>query len=167
MPVSKVANASFKEIDDVGVGDRINLAYASSTVTRGRARAIVIGTGMNTEIGKIAESLRGKDSKVRTVRRNDDGHASFHRYLEAGVLTAKDQIGKFLGVTEGTPLQKKLSWLAIALFVIAVIFAIICMAANDFSNRQDVILYAVGYVTFSCFPIMINSLTSYTVLAYP
>lgn len=144
LPVAKVAAASFKDSEEVGVGDRINMAYASSNVTRGRARAIVTGTGMRTEIGKIAESLRGSDSKVRKVKRNDDGHANVHRYIEAGLLTVKDQIGKFLGVTEGTPLQKKLSWLAILLFLIAVIFAIICMGANDFSSRQDVILYAVG-----------------------
>ena len=102
---------------------------------------------MKTEIGKIAESLRGGNSKVRRVRRNDDGYAQFHRYLEAGALTVKDQVGKFLGVSVGTPLQKKLSWLAIFLFIIAVIFAIICLAANNFEPRRDVILYAVGYVT--------------------
>lgn len=120
------------------------MAYSSSTVTRGRARAIVTGTGMKTEIGKIAESLRGGDSKVRKVRRNDDGHAKFHRYVEAGALTVSDQVGKFLGVTVGTPLQKKLSRLAIFLFGIAVVFALICLAANKFNSRQEVILYAVA-----------------------
>jgi len=144
LPVAKVSSASFKESEEVGVGDRINLAYSSSTVTRGRAKGIVTSTGMKTEIGKIAESLRGGDSKVRKVRRNEDGHAHFHRYIEAGALTVKDQIGKFLGVSVGTPLQKKLSWLAILLFLIAVVFAIICLAANKFQSRQDVILYAVG-----------------------
>ena len=151
LPVAKVAGTSFKESEEVGVGDRINLAYSSSTVTRGRAKGIVISTGMKTEIGKIAESLRGGDSKVRKVRRNEDGHAHFHRYLEAGALTVSDQIGKFLGVSVGTPLQKKLSWLAIFLFLLAVVFAIICLAANKFEDRQDVILYAVGYVKFLIF----------------
>ncbi|KAF8456034.1 hypothetical protein BDZ91DRAFT_701772 [Kalaharituber pfeilii] len=144
LPVAKLAAATFKDSEDVGVGDRINLAYSSSNVTRGRAKGIVVSTGMKTEIGKIAESLRGSNSKVRRVRRNEDGHASFGRYIEAGLLTIKDQIGKFLGVSVGTPLQKKLSWLAIFLFGIAVVFALIVMAANKFQNRQDVILYAVG-----------------------
>jgi Na+-exporting ATPase len=99
---------------------------------------------MHTEIGKIAESLRGGDSKVRKVRRTDEGHAKFHYYLEAGALTVVDQVGKFLGVSVGTPLQRKLSWLAILLFLIAVVFAIICMAANGFKGEKAVILYAVG-----------------------
>ena len=144
MPVAKKADAKFNPSDDVSVGDRINMAYSSSSVTKGRARGIVVQTGMHTEIGKIAESLRGGDSKVRKVRRNEDGHAKFHYYLAAGALTFVSQFGKFLGVNVGTPLQRKLSWLALMLFGIAVVFAVICMAANEFRNEQAVILYAVG-----------------------
>ena len=145
-PVAKNANASFTVEDEAGVGDRINIAYSSSTVSKGRAIAVVASTGMHTEIGKIAQSLRGDKSKVRKVRRDDEGNAPWHRYFEAAALTAKDGVGKFLGVSVGTPLQRKLSWLAIFLFLIAVVFAIICLAANKFSSRKEVILYAVGYV---------------------
>lgn len=99
---------------------------------------------MKTEIGKIAESLNGGDSKVRKVRRTDDGRKKFHYYIEAGALTVVDQIGKFLGVNVGTPLQRKLSWLAVILFGIAIVFALICAGANKFKNEQAVILYAVG-----------------------
>ena len=147
LPVAKKADATFDATADVGVGDRINMAYSSSSVTRGRAKGVVVYTGMNTEIGKIAQSLRGGDSKVRKVRRNEDGHAKFQYYIEAGALTFIGQLGKFLGTNVGTPLQRKLSWLAILLFLVAVIFAIICMAANSFKNEQAVILYAVGYVS--------------------
>jgi Na+-exporting ATPase len=146
LPVSKQANAFFKEEDEIGVGDRINIAYSSSAVTKGRAKGVVVLTGMNTEIGKIAESLRGGDSKVRKVRRTDEGRAKFHYYVEAAALTVAGQFGKFLGVNVGTPLQRKLSWLAIFLFLIAVVFAVICLAANNFKDDQAVILYAVGYV---------------------
>lgn len=120
------------------------MAYSSSTCTKGRAKGIVVCTGMRTEIGAIATSLRGGDSKVRKVRRTDEGHKKFHYYLEAGALTVVDQIRQFLGVNVGTPLQRKLSWLAIVLFAIAVLFAVICLAANDLRDEQSVILYAVG-----------------------
>jgi len=49
-----------------------------------------------------------------------------------------------LGVNVGTPLQKKLSRLAILLFWIAVVCAIIVLAANRFSSEQEVIIYAVA-----------------------
>ena len=142
--MAKKADASFSPDQDVSVGDQLNMAFSSSSATKGRARGVAVLTGMSTEIGKIAQSLRGGDSKVRKVRRNEDGHAKFQYYIEAGALTFVAQFGKFLGVNVGTPLQRKLSWLAILLFGIAVVFAIICMAANNFKNEQAVILYAVG-----------------------
>ncbi|ORX63816.1 P-type II D ATPase [Basidiobolus meristosporus CBS 931.73] len=45
------------------IGDRLNLVYSSTSVTRGRGRGIVIGTGMTTEIGKIAQELANNDNK--------------------------------------------------------------------------------------------------------
>jgi Ca2+-transporting ATPase len=40
------------------LADRTNLGYMNTIITRGNGEGIVIGTGMNTEIGKIAESLQ-------------------------------------------------------------------------------------------------------------
>ena len=142
LPVRKDASAVFDV--DTGPGDRLNVAYSSSTVTKGRARGIVFATGMFTEIGAIAAALRNTDSKVRPVKRKPDGTTKPYRYVEAWSLTASDAVGRFLGVNVGTPLQKKLSRLAILLFGIAVICAIIVLAANDFSSEQEVIIYAVA-----------------------
>lgn len=142
LPVRKEADEVFD--DDTGPGDRLNVAYASSTVTKGRARGVAFATGMFTEIGTIAAALHGSGSNVRPVRRDSKGHAKPHRYLEAWGLTAWDAVGRFLGVNVGTPLQKKLSRLAILLFGIAVVCAIVVLAANRFSNNQEVIIYAVG-----------------------
>jgi P-type Na+/K+ transporter len=127
-----------------GPGDRLNVAYSSSTVTRGRATGIFFATGMFTEIGSIAAALRKKDSRIRPVKRNPDGTAKPHRYMEAAILTMWDALGVFLRVKVGTPLQRKLSRLALYLFVLAVICTLIVPGANEFRTIQKVIIYAVA-----------------------
>lgn len=69
--------------NETGPGDRINVAYSSSTVTKGRGRGVVFGTGLHTEIGSIAAALRATKSKKRPVKRKADGRAGPHRYAQA------------------------------------------------------------------------------------
>lgn len=68
LPVSKKPEEVFEE--ETGPGDRLNIAYSSSTVTKGRARGVVFATGLHTEIGSIAAQLRATSDKVRLARTN-------------------------------------------------------------------------------------------------
>lgn len=51
---------------DEPVGDRINMVYSSTVVTKGRGRAIVTATAMQTEIGKVAQKLNDAGDADRT-----------------------------------------------------------------------------------------------------
>ena len=55
VPVEKMS----AKIDDekIGIGDRINMLFSSSLITYGRGKAVVVETGMNTEVGKIADII--------------------------------------------------------------------------------------------------------------
>ncbi|KAK6338757.1 Na+ ATPase [Orbilia brochopaga] len=141
LPVPK--NASSVLGVEVGLGDRINLAFSSTTVTRGRGRGIVIGTGMETAIGAIARSLQGKKSRKpnRSLSRKKHGPLQPAKGL---VLRTWDAIGKFLGLTVGTPLQRKLAKLAYLLLGCAVILAIIVFGANKFHVPHEVVIYAIS-----------------------
>ena len=54
---------------DTPLGDRINMAYSSSVVMYGNAEGIVVGTGMNTEVGKIADMLKTQDESASPIKR--------------------------------------------------------------------------------------------------
>ena len=45
------------EDEKVGIGDRINMLFSSSLITYGRGKAVVVDTGMDTEVGKIADII--------------------------------------------------------------------------------------------------------------
>ena len=55
VPVEKNIEAISDE--KVGIGDRTNMLFASSLITYGRGKGIVVETGMNTEVGKIASII--------------------------------------------------------------------------------------------------------------
>ncbi len=58
VPVDKTADTlSLGEGKDVPLGDRTNMVYMGSTVVYGRGAAVITGTGMDTEMGKIADAL--------------------------------------------------------------------------------------------------------------
>ena len=52
VPVEKQTEAI--EQETVGIGDRVNMVFSSSLITYGRGTGVVVATGMNTEVGKIA-----------------------------------------------------------------------------------------------------------------
>ena len=64
MPVNKVSDVIQGE--DVPLGDRINMTYSSTVLTKGRGKAIVTCTGMQTEIGKIAKRLLESGDNTKT-----------------------------------------------------------------------------------------------------
>ncbi len=78
VPEEKFINAIAEE--NVPLGDRDNLGFSSSIVTYGRGKGIVIGTGMNTEVGKIASLIQSvPDTKTPLQQK-------------------LDKLGKFLGI---------------------------------------------------------------------
>ncbi|KAI5925363.1 hypothetical protein F4810DRAFT_75957 [Camillea tinctor] len=140
IPVEKVVDQLHSE--ELTIGDRFNIAYGTTTVRKGRGRGIVIATGMQTEVGKIAASTTKK-------HRKPGRSMNYHKYGKKQPLIGLtkriyDFIGKFLGLTEGTPLQRKLAKLAYILFGCALLLAVIVFAVNRFSVPPEVLIYAIS-----------------------
>lgn len=57
VPVDKTTGALQSTDGEVPLGDRTNMAFMGSTVVYGRGRAVITGTGMDTEMGQIADAI--------------------------------------------------------------------------------------------------------------
>ena len=79
VPVDK--NISIIEEMQIGIGDRTNMLFSSSLITYGRGKGIVVETGMNTEVGKIAGIIN------ETIDN------------ETPLQTKLNKLGKTLGIT--------------------------------------------------------------------
>ncbi len=70
LPVNK--NAAMKLEKNIPLGDRRNTAFMGTTVTYGRGRGVVVGTGMRSQLGLIAKMLEGVDSEETPLQKRLD-----------------------------------------------------------------------------------------------
>jgi Ca2+-transporting ATPase len=86
---------------EAGLGDRHNLAFMSTVITYGRGRGLVISTGMDTEIGKIAEMIQSYEEEPTPLQVKLD---QLGRTLGIITLVICGLVG-VLGVVRGTQLD--------------------------------------------------------------
>jgi Ca2+-transporting ATPase len=82
-PVSKLTHAL--ESHDLSLGDRRNMAYLGTLVTAGRGRGLVVATGMNTELGRIAERIQQVGSEQTPLQRRLDKLGGMLALVGAGI----------------------------------------------------------------------------------
>ncbi|KAJ7581060.1 hypothetical protein C8J56DRAFT_1101672 [Mycena floridula] len=114
----------------LGVGDRTNMAFAGTNVTKGRGLGVVVATGMGTQVGGIARSMHARPTQEK----------------DAIPLRSKiyERLMMWLGLRTGTPLQIKLSKLAYVLFLTAILLALIVFGVARFRVNNEVALYSIA-----------------------
>ncbi len=135
-------DAEFLSIDEeLPVADRINMAYAGSFVSKGRARGIVTAISLDTEIGKIAELLAGvSQQKPPLVIRMEKFSLNIAKVIGVIVVTL---IG--LGIYHNMELTK-LFFLVVALAVssipegLPVAITVALSAASSAMSKRNVIV---------------------------
>jgi len=112
-PVEKDATATLPA--DAPLGDRLNMVYFSTVATGGKATAVVTGTGMQTELGRIAGMLQQSEQGLTPLQRRLDRLGK----LLAGACIVIVVVIFILQLSRGVPLGE-VFLLAVSLGVAAV-----------------------------------------------
>lgn len=139
VPVDK--DALLEITQDVPLGDRKNMAYSSSSVTYGRTTGLVVGIGMNTEVGKIANLLTSNKKEKTPLEQKLD---ELGRILGIGALISVVIIFA-IGVFNGKEmLELFMSSVSLAVAVIpeslpAVATIVMAMGVQRLAKRNAII----------------------------
>ncbi|WP_338728856.1 cation-translocating P-type ATPase [Haladaptatus sp. DJG-WS-42] len=84
---------------DTPLAERTNMVYRGTTVTRGRGEAVVVATGMDTEMGEIAGALAAATAPLTPLQRD---LAALGKSLGIGILFVSALLAPILVVLAGT-----------------------------------------------------------------
>lgn len=171
VPVEKHADViSLAEgADDVPLGDRKNMCYMGSTVVYGRGRAVVVGTGMNTEMGKIASALTSakKELTPLQMKLNELSGILTKLVLAICVIIFVVDIVRHFGELGSNPAMMldtfmvavSLAVAAIPEGLVAVVTIVLSMGVTKMSRRQAIIRKMTAVETLGCTQIICSDKT--------
>ncbi len=92
VPVDKDADAEV-ESEGVALGDQVTMAFSSTIVTYGRAVGVAVATGMDTELGRIAEMLEDQGSQSTPLQKRLERFGRFLGFLILGLCALMFGVG--------------------------------------------------------------------------
>ncbi|ELC8443009.1 calcium-transporting P-type ATPase, PMR1-type [Clostridium perfringens] len=90
-------DASFLPDKDIPIGDQHNMAFMSTLATYGRGIGVVVGTGMNTEIGKIAKMIEQEENEETPLQKKLSELGKILGFLAVGICVLIFVISFFQG----------------------------------------------------------------------
>ena len=152
--------------DDIPLGDRKNMVYLGSTVVYGHGRAVVTGTGMNTEMGKIAGVLAQAGSGQTPLQRKLSELSKILTFLvlgicvvifgfsvlRAGKLTFDSMIDLFM-------VAVSLAVAAIPEGLATVVTIVLSIGVTNMSKRNAIIRRLTAVETLGCAQIICSDKT--------
>ena len=155
--------------DDVPLGDRKNMCYMGSTVVYGRGKAVVAGTGMKTEMGKIAGALTTakKELTPLQMKLNELSGILTKLVLAICVIIFAVDIVRHFGELGSHPemildtfmVAVSLAVAAIPEGLVAVVTIVLSMGVTKMAKRQAIIRKMTAVETLGCTQVICSDKT--------
>ena len=171
VPVTKMLEViNGKKEDAVPLGDRKNMAYMGSTLVYGRGKAVVVATGMDTEMGKIADAIATAEDGETPLQKKLSQLSKILTFLVIGIsififgfqvvknLVTGADIG-FSIVLEFFMVAVSLAVAAIPEGLAAVVTIVLSMGVTTMSKKNAIIRKLTAVETLGCAQIICSDKT--------
>ena len=166
VPVTKQDTALVAgENGDVALGDRKNMVFMGSTVVYGRGKAVVVATGMDTEMGKIADALANAQEGKTPLQIKLAGLSKVLTYLVIGICVVifgvqliRHGVG-FDSILSSFMLAISLAVAAIPEGLATVVTIVLSIGVTNMSKRSAIIRKLTAVETLGCTQIICSDKT--------
>ena len=166
VPVDKRVDALTPDANgDVALGDRKNMVFMGSTVVYGRGKAVVTATGMDTEMGKIADALAQAEEGKTPLQIKLAGLSKILTYLVIGICAVifavqliRDGIG-FEPILNSFMIAISLAVAAIPEGLATVVTIVLSIGVTNMSKRNAIIRKLTAVETLGCTQIICSDKT--------
>lgn len=127
---------------DIGIGDRVNMAFSNSNVTYGRGKGVVVNTGMSTEVGKIADMLAQADETETPLKNNLNDLGKFLTIAIIAIAVIMFIVGTLINGTSFVDMLLTSISLAVAAIpegLPAIVTIILALGTQVMAKRNSVI----------------------------
>ena len=167
VPVEKTADSlGGKGSGKIPLGDRKNMGYMGSTVVYGRGRAVVVATGMQTEMGKIAGALASAQDNTTPLQRKLNQLSKVLTVIVLGICAfmfgfSLIRAGEFSGpvVLDTFMVAVSLAVAAIPEGLAAVVTILLSIGVTKMAKRNAVIRKLTAVETLGCTQVICSDKT--------
>ena len=175
VPVSKIISVlGAGDGGDIPLGDRKNMAYMGSAVVYGRGKAVVTDTGMNTEMGKIADAITKAEDGQTPLQKKLAGLSktltflvlgicvfifAFSLFMERSTLAGGDPALIFKSVIDVFMVAVSLAVAAVPEGLAAVVTIVLSIGVTNMSKKNAVIRKLTAVETLGCAQVICSDKT--------
>ena len=159
VPVSKQVISSLPE--QTALGDRKNMVISSTVITNGRATCVITGTGMDTEVGRIAQMLTTKDDNQTPLQKKMAEISKVLSIICLGVCVVMFGVGLLRGMEllEIFMIAVSLAVAAIPEGLAAVVTIVLALGVQRMARRNAIVKKLPAVETLGCASVICSDKT--------